>query len=177
MKRQDWLSLVSVHSDSWLLAVAFFNGARLDAEGRRQLFNDINSLPTSYEIISGRAVANKPPGGGVQLGKRAAAGGSYPDGDAGGREVKRGRAGAARRFAEPDDEAEEAEDDEGGANGGDGGEPCPNCGRLYRNGEFWIACDACDRWFDGKCQNMTAAKAERNPTWTCPFCAAVAPPM
>ena len=32
--RRDWLSLVAVHSDSWLLAQAFFNGARLNREGR-----------------------------------------------------------------------------------------------------------------------------------------------
>ncbi len=34
MKRQDWLSLVAVHSDTWLISVAFYNGARLDKEGR-----------------------------------------------------------------------------------------------------------------------------------------------
>lgn len=53
MKRSDWLSLVAVHSDSWLMAIAFFNGARLDQAGRRQLFTDINSLPTCYEIVGG----------------------------------------------------------------------------------------------------------------------------
>ena len=30
MDRHDWLSLVAVHSDSWLLAVAFFYAARFD---------------------------------------------------------------------------------------------------------------------------------------------------
>ena len=28
MMEKDWLSLVAVHSDAWLLAVAFFFGAR-----------------------------------------------------------------------------------------------------------------------------------------------------
>lgn len=28
MKEKDWLSLVAVHSDAWLLAVAFYFGAR-----------------------------------------------------------------------------------------------------------------------------------------------------
>lgn len=28
MKEKDWLSLVAVHSDSWLLSVAFYFGAR-----------------------------------------------------------------------------------------------------------------------------------------------------
>ncbi|GFY82110.1 alfin-like 2 [Actinidia rufa] len=30
MKRRDWLSLVAVHTDSWLLSVAFYFGARLN---------------------------------------------------------------------------------------------------------------------------------------------------
>ncbi len=34
MKRNEWLCLVAVHSDSWLMSVAFYNAARLDAEGR-----------------------------------------------------------------------------------------------------------------------------------------------
>ena len=28
--RKDWLKLVAVHSDAWLLAVAFFYGAKLN---------------------------------------------------------------------------------------------------------------------------------------------------
>ena len=34
MTKKDWLALVAVHSDTWLLAVAFYNGARLNKEGR-----------------------------------------------------------------------------------------------------------------------------------------------
>ena len=34
MQRRDWLSLVAVHSDSWLMAVAFFYAVKLDAAGR-----------------------------------------------------------------------------------------------------------------------------------------------
>lgn len=33
-QRRDWLALVAVHSDTWLIAVAFYNGARLNKEGR-----------------------------------------------------------------------------------------------------------------------------------------------
>jgi hypothetical protein len=169
MRRQDWLSLVAVHSDSWLMAVAFFNGARLDAEGRRQLFNDVNSLPTSFEIVTGRATSNKPPAGGVQVSKR-------PAGHPGDALKQLSRRPAGRKYydeeEQEDAEVEEEEEEEGGAGyGGGGSDPCPNCGRLYRQGEFWIACDACDRWFDGKCVNMTAQKAERNSEWQCPFCA------
>lgn len=34
MQRKDWLALVAVHSDSWLLSVAFFYGVKLDQAGR-----------------------------------------------------------------------------------------------------------------------------------------------
>jgi hypothetical protein len=34
MHRRDWLSLVAVHSDSWLLSVAFFFAAQLSANER-----------------------------------------------------------------------------------------------------------------------------------------------
>ena len=39
-----------------------------------------------------------------------------------------------------------------------------------RSGEFWIQCDECDRWFDGKCVGMTAKLAEEQPQWKCPLC-------
>jgi hypothetical protein len=34
MQRKDWLNLVAVHSDAWLMALAFYKAARLDAEER-----------------------------------------------------------------------------------------------------------------------------------------------
>jgi len=34
MQRQDWLALVAVHSDAWLLSLAFFKGARFNREQR-----------------------------------------------------------------------------------------------------------------------------------------------
>lgn len=153
MKRSDWLSLVAVHSDSWLMAVAFYNGARLDQEGRRQLFNDINSLPTCFEIVSGRA-STKPVGvDAAQVPKRGDIGNNNNNNN----NNKRQR-------------ADDDEDDEGSGGGG-GSDDCPICGRKYRNGEFWIACDMCDRWFYGKCVNMNQAKADRQPHWKCPGCA------
>uniref|UniRef100_A0A453G6K5 PHD finger protein ALFIN-LIKE n=1 Tax=Aegilops tauschii subsp. strangulata TaxID=200361 RepID=A0A453G6K5_AEGTS len=57
MNEKDWLALVAVHSDSWLLSVAFYFGARFgfDKENRRRLFNMINNLPTIYEVVTGIA--------------------------------------------------------------------------------------------------------------------------
>ena len=34
MQKRDWLALVAVHSDSWLCAVAFYYGAKLDPPSR-----------------------------------------------------------------------------------------------------------------------------------------------
>ena len=77
MQRKDWLALVAVHSDTWLMAVAFYNAARLNREGRYiwgrasrnwsplgvdirdgrrdQLFELINELPTCFEVVTGKA--------------------------------------------------------------------------------------------------------------------------
>ncbi|PWA36068.1 F-box domain, cyclin-like protein [Artemisia annua] len=57
MQEKDWLSLVAVHSDAWLLSVAFYFGARFGFEKaeRKRLFNMINDLPTIFEVVSGIA--------------------------------------------------------------------------------------------------------------------------
>ena len=34
MQKKDWLGLVAVHSDAWLMALAFYKGARMDSEER-----------------------------------------------------------------------------------------------------------------------------------------------
>ncbi|KAL5166616.1 PHD finger protein ALFIN-LIKE 1 [Glycine soja] len=48
MNRRDWLSLVAVHSDSWLVSVAFYLGARLNRNERvRNLTFDKNPMQSS----------------------------------------------------------------------------------------------------------------------------------
>mmetsp|Transcript_48866 Transcript_48866/g.156519 ORF Transcript_48866/g.156519 Transcript_48866/m.156519 type:complete len:213 (+) Transcript_48866:228-866(+) len=54
MQRKDWLALVAVHSDAWLLAVAFYYGAKFNKSEREQLFKLINQLATVYETITGK---------------------------------------------------------------------------------------------------------------------------
>ncbi|KAF0920748.1 hypothetical protein E2562_036832 [Oryza meyeriana var. granulata] len=51
--KRDWVSLLAVFSDSWLLAVAFYHGYRLDCGDRVRLFDMINDLPTVYEVVFG----------------------------------------------------------------------------------------------------------------------------
>ena len=38
MNEKDWLSLVAVHSDSWLLSVAFYFGARFSFDKESRYF-------------------------------------------------------------------------------------------------------------------------------------------
>lgn len=61
MQKRDWLALVAVHSDSWLMAVAFFYAVKLDAAGRMRLFKLINQHQTLFEIVSRRKNAQGPP--------------------------------------------------------------------------------------------------------------------
>ncbi|GMP69424.1 hypothetical protein CsSME_00028693 [Camellia sinensis var. sinensis] len=52
MNRKDWLSLVAVHTDSWLLSVAFYFGARLNRNERSsdgQSKNNLKLYDESYE--------------------------------------------------------------------------------------------------------------------------------
>ncbi|KAL0787675.1 hypothetical protein Bca101_003921 [Brassica carinata] len=80
MQRKDWLSLVAVHSDCWLLSVSFYFGARLNRNESpdtklstvivtvqgyiflwldsylwtKRLFSLINDLPTLFDVVTGR---------------------------------------------------------------------------------------------------------------------------
>ncbi|TKY65825.1 PHD finger protein ALFIN 1 [Spatholobus suberectus] len=61
VSRRDWLSLVAVHSDSWLLSVAFYLGTRLNHNERKRLFGLINDLPTVFEIVThNETIKDKP---------------------------------------------------------------------------------------------------------------------
>lgn len=43
MDEKDWLSLVAVHSDAWLLAVAFYFGARFGFDKESRYYNSYRS--------------------------------------------------------------------------------------------------------------------------------------
>lgn len=60
MQKKDWLALVAVHSDSWLYAVAFYYGAKLDQSDRLKLFKMMNNYPTLFEIVTGRSRQRHP---------------------------------------------------------------------------------------------------------------------
>ncbi|CAN1330831.1 PHD finger protein ALFIN-LIKE 6 [Linum perenne] len=153
MQEKDWLSLVAVHSDSWLLAVAFYFGARFGFGKSERLFQMINELPTIFEVVSGNVKQPK---------EQSAIHNNSSS-------KSKSSTKMAMKMTPPppkeedDSGEEEEEDDEQGAT-------CGACGESYGTDEFWICCDICERWFHGKCVKITPAKAEHIKQYKCPGC-------
>ncbi|KAH9684377.1 PHD finger protein ALFIN-LIKE 7 [Citrus sinensis] len=160
MQEKDWLSLVAVHSDSWLLAVAFYFGARFGfgKNERKKLFQMINDLPTIFEVVTGNAKQPKDLSANHNSSKSKSSGKSRP---------AESQTKAVKMSPPPKDDDdsgdEEEEDDEQGAT-------CGACGDNYGTDEFWICCDICEKWFHGKCVKITPAKAEHIKQYKCPSC-------
>ncbi|KAJ8764154.1 hypothetical protein K2173_005067 [Erythroxylum novogranatense] len=150
MQRKDWLSLVAVHSDCWLLSVAFYFGTRLNRNDRKRLFSFINDLPTLFEVVTGRKpIKDKP---------------SVDSGSKSRNSIKRSADVQLKGNSKLLDESYADEEDEHGDT------LCGSCGGNYNADEFWICCDVCERWYHGKCVKITPAKAEMIKQYKCPSC-------
>ncbi|KAJ8646928.1 hypothetical protein MRB53_008676 [Persea americana] len=163
MQEKDWLSLVAVHSDAWLLSVAFYFGARFgfDRNDRKHLFSMINELPTIYEVVSG--IAKK------QVKDKSSATNHSSNKSKQNSKVRGSESQAkySKVTQPPKDEEEglEEEDEE------EHGETlCGACSETYAADEFWICCDICEKWFHGKCVKITPARAEHIKQYKCPSC-------
>ncbi|KAK2452772.1 PHD finger protein ALFIN-LIKE 4 [Trifolium repens] len=168
MQEKDWLSLVAVHSDAWLLSVAFYFGARFgfDKADRKRLFNMINDLPTIFEAVTGLA---------KKQGKEKSV--SNNSSTKSKSNTKRGSE-AQPKYSKPMAmQMQSNEDDEDGLGVDEeddeeehGDASCGACGESYANDEFWICCDICEKWFHGKCVKITPARAEHIKQYKCPAC-------
>ena len=47
---------------------------------------------------------------------------------------------------------------------------CASCHSRYKANTFWISCDECEKWYHGKCVNITPREAEHNEHYECPDC-------
>ncbi|PSR93611.1 PHD finger protein ALFIN-LIKE 4, N-terminally processed like [Actinidia chinensis var. chinensis] len=163
MQEKDWLSLVAVHSDAWLLAVAFYFGARFgfDKADRKRLFNMINDLPTIFEVVTGIAKKQAKVKSSVSNNSNnKSKSNSKPRGSESQEKFPKGS-----QLKDEDEEGLEEEDDD------EHGETlCGACGDNYASDEFWICCDLCEKWFHGKCVKITPAKAEHIKHYKCPSC-------
>ncbi|XP_015089207.1 PHD finger protein ALFIN-LIKE 2-like isoform X2 [Solanum pennellii] len=150
MNRIDWLSLVAVHSDCWLLSVAYFFGARLNKNERKRLHSLINDLPTVFEVIAERRpIKDKP----------SADNGSKSRGS-----IQRTSDVQSKSTGKLADESCDEDEEEHGET------LCGCCDGHYNADEFWIGCDICEKWFHGKCVKITPAKAEGIKQYKCPAC-------
>ncbi|KAM3301146.1 PHD finger protein ALFIN-LIKE 4 isoform X1 [Capsicum chacoense] len=154
MAEKDWLALVAVHGDAWLLSISFYFGARFgfDKADRRRLFNMMNDLPTIYEVVTGVA-------------KKQVKDKSTISNHSSNKSKSNSKAG---KYSKPqvndEDDRFDEEDDEHGDT------LCGACGENYASDEFWICCDICERWFHGKCVKITPARAEHIKQYKCPSC-------
>ncbi|KAK7311956.1 hypothetical protein RJT34_10453 [Clitoria ternatea] len=162
MEEKDWISLVAVHSDAWLLAVAFYFGARFgfDKSDRKRLFNMINDLPTIFEVVTGMdkkqgkeksSVSNHSSNKSKSNSKRSSES-----------QMKDTKA-MQSKDGEEDGLEENDEEDYGDT-------LCGACGENSGTEEFWICCDICEKWFHGKCVKITPARAEHIKQYKCPSC-------
>ncbi|KAJ8618750.1 hypothetical protein MRB53_014936 [Persea americana] len=162
MPEKDWITLVAVHSDAWLYAVAFYFGARFgfNSSDRRKLFHMINDLPTIHEIVTGNAKKQREKSASTPNSSSKSKSSSKTQAKHSESNVK------APKMQPPKDEEEggEEEDDEQGQT------LCGACGENYSDDEFWICCDICERWFHGKCVKITPARAEHIKQYKCPAC-------
>ncbi|CAN6874813.1 unnamed protein product [Brassica oleracea] len=150
MQRHDWLSLVAVHSDCWLLSVSSYFGPRLSRNEKKRLFSLINDLPTLFEVVTGRkTIKDKPSMDHVSKSQNG---------------VNRPIEGEMKSTRKLMEESSEDEEDEHGDT------YCGSCGGHYINAEFWICCDVCERWYHGKCVKIKPAKAESMKQYKCPSC-------
>ncbi|KAL7124981.1 hypothetical protein ABFS83_14G085100 [Erythranthe nasuta] len=169
MKVKDWLSLVAAHSDSWLLSVSFYFGARFGfgKSDRKRLFQMINELPTIFEIVKGDAKqAKEQAAAQINSSKINKSTGRMPSQHPNAQPKSGVKVSAPKNddeIGEEEEEDEEEEDEQGGA-------LCGACGDNYATDEFWICCDICERWFHGKCVKITPAKAEHIKHYKCPSC-------
>ncbi|XP_031110408.1 PHD finger protein ALFIN-LIKE 4-like [Ipomoea triloba] len=154
MQEKDWLALVAVHSDAWLLSVAFYFGARFgfDKADRKRLFNMINDLPTIFEVVTGAAKKQVKE-------KSSVTNNSSNKSKPNPKSVKYSKV----QTKDEDDGFDEEEDEHGDT-------LCGACGENYASDEFWICCDICERWFHGKCVKITPARAEHIKQYKCPSC-------
>ncbi|XP_073023478.1 PHD finger protein ALFIN-LIKE 4-like [Primulina eburnea] len=161
MQEKDWLSLVAVHSDAWLLAVAFYFGARFgfDKSDRKRLFNMINELPSVFEVVTGAAKKQQKDKSSVSNHSGNKSKSNY--------QMRTSDASEKVSKSQPRDEEEGLDEEEADEHGDT---LCGACGENYASDEFWICCDLCEKWFHGKCVKITPARAEHIKQYKCPAC-------
>jgi hypothetical protein len=150
MARKHWLLFVAAHSDSWLLALAFYYGNcyGLDKEGRRQLFMMITGLPSVFEVVTGSVKKQPKASNGSSKNKSGSNSSKQPESNSNPTKHPSPKHG---QISEEDN-------------------LCGVCEEHYADSEFWIACDVCEKWFHGECVAIAPAMAKHIKYYKCPSC-------
>nr|ABA18096.1 PHD finger/nucleic acid binding protein [Olimarabidopsis pumila] len=160
LSEKEWLSLVAIHSDAWLLSVSFYFGSRFSfhKEDRKRLFNMINDVPTIFEVVTGMAKkqSKDKSSSANQNGNKSKSNSKVRTSD--------GKSSKAMQVKDEDEEVDEEDEDDHGET------LCGACGDSDGADEFWICCDLCEKWFHGKCVKITPARAEHIKQYKCPSC-------
>ncbi|KAK4361790.1 hypothetical protein RND71_017031 [Anisodus tanguticus] len=184
MQEKEWLSLVAYHSDAWLLAVAFYAGARFrfGKADRKRLFDMINDLPTIHEVVTGVAKTQQKEKSTISNQSKNK---SKPNAKKRAVETRGKITKLQQKYEEEEDDDEEEEEDDDDEEEEEEEEDedtekheedeqgetlCGVCGEKYAEDEFWICCDNCETWFHGQCVKITQAKAEFIKQYKCPPC-------
>ncbi|KAK1402028.1 PHD finger protein ALFIN-LIKE 4-like [Heracleum sosnowskyi] len=172
MHRSKWISIIAIHSDAWLISLAFYFGARFnfDKNERKDLFEMINKLPTLYEVVyekqQQKLAATQSNGNKTKpSGKMPKSRSSVPQQKSQSSVPQKKRVQMTPTpppKEESDSDEEEAEEQ--------GSTFCGACHDDNGVDEFWIFCDVCERWFHGKCVKVTPTMAEHIKQYKCPSC-------
>ncbi|RDX91916.1 PHD finger protein ALFIN-LIKE 1, partial [Mucuna pruriens] len=155
---RKWLSMVSLHSDSWLLSVAFYLGVHLNRDERERLFSLINDLPTIFEVVTNKNRITYTP----LASRNRSRGFTQASGVCKTKILQMSGDGKGKgmpKLVDGDDEDDENDK-----------KLCGICGGNYGVYEFWICCDKCDTWIHGKCAKTTPQMAESMDQYKCPSC-------
>ncbi|XP_020252956.1 PHD finger protein ALFIN-LIKE 8-like isoform X1 [Asparagus officinalis] len=195
MDEKDWLSLVAVHSDAWLLAVAFYFGARFGfdkdasvvnargamwgakhllrahAQGATRCSRPSDARRRLFQMINGLPTIFEVVTGTAKKQTKERTPNSSKSNKSNSKpsrqsEIKTSKMAPPKEDDDSEAGGEEEEEDEDEH----GNTLCGACGENYANDEFWICCDICERWFHGKCVRITPARAEHIKQYKCPAC-------
>ncbi|XP_057542226.1 PHD finger protein ALFIN-LIKE 7-like isoform X2 [Amaranthus tricolor] len=155
---KDWLTVIALHCDSWLISVAFYFGSFSEIKkiDRDKLFQMINDLPTVLEVVLGNSKRPNDYFGTHNISSK----------------IK-----SSRKSRQPKNHTSKSmkmtmapKEHETGVELYEGLTLCGACGKKDGPGEFWICCDTCDKWFHALCVGITLAEAEHILHYECPRC-------
>ncbi|KAI4973903.1 hypothetical protein ZWY2020_041684 [Hordeum vulgare] len=184
MNRDDYLSFVARHSDSWLMGVTLFLTTLLNAKQKIRLFDMVNKMSTVHDEfylsygtswISTFAPPSRDIAPNVYNPNRDSSAPAQenmynPDVDS----ITPAEVNmlpyqdSMQGLSAPNKDSKKPPEDKGKDH--EATDFCGVCSAPYHANAFWICCDICDQWFHGKCVNITASESKHLKVFKCRDC-------